>query len=137
MNNKEIDLGYIAMASYNPRQSLKPAYLRDKSEQAPDPSETVLTEGRYSITIDYPLSKPYVGLIVAGTKGMTRRKLVEEIIRCYKEIYASEEDPGNIPGMLNRQTSEGPYGIWGHDLGDLMLHTAFVKGTQITISCDS
>ena len=30
-------------------------------------------------------------------------------------------DPGHIQGMLNRESSDGPYGIWGHDIGDLVL----------------
>lgn len=29
----------------------------------------------------------------------------------------------NGPIMLNRETTTGPHGIWGHSLGDLVLHT--------------
>lgn len=27
----------------------------------------------------------------------------------------------NIPGMYNRQTSNGPYAIWGHAMKDLVI----------------
>jgi len=41
----------------------------------------------------------------------------------YEYIYAEEDaacgETPNIPGMLNRDRSEGPYGIWGHCLSDL------------------
>jgi hypothetical protein len=30
---------------------------------------------------------------------------------------------GLIPGMYNRVTTDGIFGIWGHRLGDLVLNT--------------
>lgn len=41
----------------------------------------------------------------------------------YERIYREEDEDcgptGNIPGMLNRASSKGKYGIWGHHLSDL------------------
>jgi hypothetical protein len=58
-------------------------------------------------------------------------------------MYAEEDEtsggnPGHIPGMLNRNTSEGKYGIWGHDIGDLLLCSAYVDDSgKITLGVDS
>ena len=41
----------------------------------------------------------------------------------YKKIYAAEEDPGTEDPVLNRGRSEGPYGIYGHYLEDLILES--------------
>jgi hypothetical protein len=44
----------------------------------------------------------------------------------YQTVYALEEeedgDPGHISGMLNRAKSNGPFGIWGHDITDLVYN---------------
>lgn len=45
----------------------------------------------------------------------------------YQEIYNQEDDAvvengkvvKNIPGMANRERTEGPFEIWGHSIGDL------------------
>ncbi|EGC36645.1 hypothetical protein DICPUDRAFT_150822 [Dictyostelium purpureum] len=45
----------------------------------------------------------------------------------YQWIYKEEEsqvgNPGHIEGMLNRDQSHGRYGIYGHDLGDLVYNS--------------
>lgn len=58
----------------------------------------------------------------------TRADLARAVAARYCAIYAEEEEstkvePGYIPGMLNRNRTNGRYGIWGHDIGDLLLHT--------------
>jgi hypothetical protein len=95
------------------------------------------------LVIDYPLETPFKTRFTVDTKGMTRRKLVGLIIKSYRKIYDDEDkdvggETGNIPGMLNRAPSQGRYGIWGHCLGDLMLHTAKLqKSGNVSVSCDS
>ena len=43
-----------------------------------------------------------------------------------------------IPNMYNRITTEGKFGIWGHDLGDLILHTVWIDNDNvITLGVDS
>jgi hypothetical protein len=143
---KTIDLGLVHMSSYTPDSRLGPDYYFDpkdsdynddyaKEIRALKPDEEVLPSGKYVLEISYPLTNPF--LHEFETKGMTRRELVNLIVESYKEIYKSEEDPGYIPGMLNRAASDGQYGIWGHHMSDLDLHTAYVKGKTITVSCDS
>lgn len=65
----------------------------------------------------------------ADCTGWTRQHLAQAVQESYRHIYAAEEDtqsrdPGRVPGLLNRERSDGAYGIWGDDLGDLMLEGA-------------
>lgn len=47
----------------------------------------------------------------------------------YQKMYEMEEeedgDVGNIPGMLNRQTSNGMFGVWGHSIDDLLYNGGY------------
>jgi hypothetical protein len=83
------------------------------------------TKLKFSVT--YPLTTTKnIELDLEG--GWTIGQFIEAVIKAYKDIYDEEHravgDPGHIPGMLNRATSAGPYGIWGHDLNDLVLSGA-------------
>jgi hypothetical protein len=83
-------------------------------------------EPTITFTIDYPVTNPMVVTLTHEDKSpWTRRQFIEAVIAAYKDIYAAEVDPGHIPGMLNRKTSTGPFGIWGHDIGDLVLEGAY------------
>jgi hypothetical protein len=58
----------------------------------------------------------------------TRADLARAVAERYAAIYADEAattavPAARVPGMLNRAQTSGRYGIWGHDLGDLMLVT--------------
>ena len=57
--------------------------------------------------------------------------LVILILNDYKRIYDTEEITMEVlkenPIMYNRGFSNGIFGIWGHDIGDLLLHTLCVK----------
>ena len=67
-------------------------------------------------------------------KGFTRADLARSISNTYKAVYAEEERTTQIKvvpldqrtGLINRNKTNGKYGIWGHDLGDLVLHTVEV-----------
>lgn len=134
MSSRKIKLGYIHMSSWTPTSRLGDDYNFDPTDEAYnwksskevrnlDPAETVLPDGTYTLEIDYPLSTTYTEEFTTTPVGLTRRGLVNIIVRAYKAIYDAKDDP---------------YGIWGHCLSDLMLHTARVspKGT-ITVGCDS
>lgn len=56
------------------------------------------------------------------------KSLIEKIESDYQTIYEIEDNEANpndyiptSPGMINRGKSFGPFGIWGHVLGDLVL----------------
>lgn len=146
---KTIHLGYLHMEGWERVQGLFSEWMYKDPEYKTEiahtsPHEVVLDPNtKYTLEIDYPLSNPFIGEFTTGPDGMTRLDLVERIVETYKAIY-QEEDEGvghpteNIPGMLNRRTSDGPYGIWGHCLGDLMLHTAEIDDNNvITLGVDS
>ena len=106
------------------------------------PEEIILKKGEYTLVIDYPLSTPFEKEFKVSKKGMTRQEFVDMACESYQLIYAIEEasegKTGNIPGMLNRTSSSGKYGIWGHHIGDLTIHILYVgENNVITLGVDS
>lgn len=95
------------------------------------PDTIVITRDNITITFDYPLSTS-AKLTFTKLGGFSRFDFFCCIYEGYKTIYDQEEDvdgdPGLIPGMLNRMSSNGPYGIWGHVMGDLYLEAVIDKG---------
>lgn len=103
-------------------------YAGQVVENAQDISGVKITNAKeISIQFDYPLDKPAVLTFTSDT-GFT----LKDIYRCvhdgYAKIYAAEEDPGELPGMLNRAKSEGLYGIWGHHVSDLYFEALILTG---------
>lgn len=86
--------------------------------------EIVIKDEKISIIFTYPLSVRVV-LQFENKRGFTRMDLLRCIYEGYKKIYDEEEkevgDPGTYNMLYNRRESKGPYGIWGHYLGDLYL----------------
>lgn len=96
-----------------------------------------LPEGEYEFRYDYPLR----------TTAKFKRKLTEKTsarnilrfgARDYKRIYDAEDreagDPGYIHGMFNRESSDGPYGIWGHYMGDLFFESIYIDPKRRVIT---
>lgn len=86
----------------------------------------LVLEGEYTFVYTYPLSTPaHIKHPLIASVSAIDILLVAQAD--YNFIYDAEEkaagDPGHIPGMLNRQQSEGPYGIWGHDFSDLYFES--------------
>ncbi|KAG5368810.1 hypothetical protein CJU90_1040 [Yarrowia sp. C11] len=107
----------------------------DKEEIVLTMEEIKMPEGeeddpKYVLLIlDYPLDDDYEFKVFPDDKrGFTRGHLIREVKRHYDRVYAEEEETStvpvtNIPNMMNRVTTDGNYGVWGHDLSDLALHT--------------
>jgi len=76
----------------------------------------------YTLVIDYPLDNPAKFQIKTGIKGMSSIQVIDKIIKSYHKVYEQ-----NI------------HGVWGHDIGDLMLVTVYVdhKKKLITLDVDS
>ena len=81
------------------------------------------------VTIDYPLLNP---LTYELPFSHVLNNVLENICEKYKEIYREEEETttveagpiGETPSgiyLMNRCTTTGKYGIWGHDIGDLYI----------------
>ena len=90
------------------------------------------------IIIDYPLSKAIEVEIKSDNPiGFTRSELVLKISKEYKRVYREEEESTSVKtvpvdereGVVNRNTTDGKYGIWGHDLVDLDLSAIYIHRT--------
>lgn len=77
------------------------------------------------ICIKYPLSSPAYYQFELK-KNMVHSDLLYLYTIGYQLTYYIEEsddkDPGHIPGMFNRASSNGRFGIWGHDIEDLVYN---------------
>jgi hypothetical protein len=81
------------------------------------------------IIIDYPLNSPATFEIATTGQGFSRKQLITEISEKYHEIYKLEESTAitkTIPldkrkGLINRNQTDGKFGVWGHDISDLDL----------------
>lgn len=95
-----------------------------------DPNEVVFTSDQpMKVLIDYPLDTEVTFEIEPVDGKFVRKYLVEKIIRKYMEIYREEAKSTQVEVipkdqrvfLLNRNQTDGKYGIWGHDLSDLSL----------------
>jgi hypothetical protein len=94
------------------------------------PDEIVIPFEHAVLVIDYPLSTPTSMAIAAPIAlGFTRAALVKTICDEYAQVYDAEEGTAAIKtipieergAMRSRNRTDGAYGIWGHDLEDLIL----------------
>jgi hypothetical protein len=146
-NSIRIQLGAIDIENWKPtsKKCFSYDFYYETDEYKNDvenckPDEVVLKANKtYKLIISYPVSTPYTVDINTGKKGLTRIKVIDLICKHYRKMYAEEDgsssmgDPGHIPGMLNRNISDGKYGIWGHDIGDLCLVNMYVNDNKKTI----
>jgi hypothetical protein len=110
-----------------------------------DKNEKVIDENKVTLIIDYPLNHPYKGEL-RSNNGFTRLSLIKEISQIYHQIYIEEETTATVKTLpmskrkiYNRNETNGTYGIWGHDLGDLVLSDIQVyrnSAGQITITLE-
>lgn len=89
--------------------------------------EVVIPEKELTVIVDYPLSSNYRFELVSKN-GFTRTQLINEISKRYYQLYDEEENTATIKTVplqqrkiYNRNQTNGKYGIWGHDIGDLVL----------------
>jgi len=104
------------------------------------PDEVVIQNNKISILIDYPLKKSVMFEVVSDG-GFTRSELGREVSTLYKNIYSEEESTSSVrivplserKGIINRNETNGKYGIWGHDIEDLDLGSAVIRKTKTGI----
>lgn len=99
--------------------------------------EVVIKEKELTVIVDYPLSSNYKFELISK-KGFTRAQLINEISNRYYQLYDEEEKTATIKTVpmqqrkiLNRNQTNGKYGIWGHDIGDLVLDEIHVFKNEI------
>ena len=97
-----------------------------------DPDEIVITKPQIRVSFSYPLGQEHIFKLTAptGKDGFSRAGLAAKIARIYQYIYQEEEKTsptteGQESGLLNRAQTEGRFGIWGHELGDLVLDSVW------------
>lgn len=118
MDSNSIDLGYIPIV--DPIEDIR---------NLENPTNIIIDKGKIDVLFEYPLTNKVIKTFYADTTdGFTKAGLIEMICDFYEEIYDEEEKTtstkiGNLPNMLNRNITDGRYGIWGHAIGDLLLHT--------------
>jgi len=147
MKDNMKQLGYVEMHKWKKNHPLFPKWysFSSSAELHLDRTEVILPKGIYTLKIDYPLSIPFK--VKINSKGMTREQVIQEVVKRYKQVYREEDksskikpllrkDGGNAP-LLNRQQTDGKYGIWGHVLSDLILHTLYIRGKTLTVGVDS
>jgi hypothetical protein len=123
---KKIILGDVPIAKWEKGDSLYSDWMKEEKEYIKEiaknkPDDIILPSGDYVLQIDYPLGNPFMTRFVVEDGGMTREQLVILVIKSYKKIYKNEDK----------------YGIWGHNIGDLILCSAEVDGNIITLGVDS
>jgi len=118
-----------------PRFNYHLASGEDWADDPDDPDPASVADGRFfdsspeiRVEFEYPL-KTAITRVLAHDGGFTRRDFAEAVASEYQKIYAEEEasmtdspEPQGI--LLNRSRTNGVHGIWGHDLGDLVLESA-------------
>jgi len=107
------------------------------------PDEIVIPFEHATLVIDFPLTVPAtVGITAAIPQGFTRAELVRAICDEYAHVYDAEEGtahtkpvpPDERGDRRERNRTDGAYGIWGHDLEDLVLTSArWVRQSNDTV----
>ncbi len=94
--------------------------------------EIVIPFPRAALVIEFPLTHPaLITINSALPQGFTRGELVRSICEEYAHIYAgeegtslnSEESLEDRGERVERNRTDGAYGIWGHRLDDLILRS--------------
>ncbi|RZJ55040.1 MAG: hypothetical protein EOO44_02830 [Flavobacterium sp.] len=92
-----------------------------------DKDKIMISQNNVTIIIDYPLTNKYQ-FDLKSEKGFTREMLLTEISKHYFKLYEEEENSATVKTlpmekrtMYNRNQTNGKYGIWGHDIADLVL----------------
>ncbi len=110
----------------------------------PEASSTqAVSEGvTISVIFNYPLKKPVVERYLGP---LTCSELHSKIMETYARIYREEDE--TMPAgphstyILNRNTTNGIHGIWGHTLEQLlvwgMIPVSTAKGRLYTLGVDS
>ncbi len=149
--NEDFESGYGSHISLGPRW-----FHRDINNME-EKNKVLIDKHKVTLRIDYPLKDTFEFEIIPadGKSNFTRFSLVNEIFRTYQKIYKEEKETTTLPVetvadrakrtgkghpmMLNRASTDGTYGIWGHELSDLVLCSIYYNSEKntCTLSIDS
>jgi hypothetical protein len=97
------------------------------------PDEIVIPFEHATLVIDFPLTVPAtIAITAAIPQGFTRSELVRAICDEYQHVYDAEEGTAQTKPLPReergergeRNRTDGAYGIWGHDLEELVINSA-------------
>ena len=134
-----VDLGYGSIVRSAERDGRYPSGSQkseDDWEMIPFSEEqlntVVVPFDEVIIQISYPLSR-IANFLVQNKGGLTLRQTINVCSDIYHFIYDKEEETTETPAKLgceggaapafNRCRTNGKYGIWGHVITDLMMHS--------------
>ena len=98
--------------------------------------EIVISQTNVILLIDYPLENAIeINIKSNDSNGFTRKELAQKISTEYNRIYKEEEESAKTKttpieerqGLINRNKTDGKYGIWGHDIDDLDLSAIILR----------
>lgn len=80
---------------------------------------------KYDCVITYPLKRDCKFKVLSDENLLV---MILQICNKYRQIYKEERETmsnkeGLIENSYNRDTSDGKWGIWGHMLGDITIHS--------------
>lgn len=73
-----------------------------------------------------------MALSISFPGGFTRRQLVEQVAKTYRQIY-EEEKASKESSPLPEDETDGKYRIWGHDISELVLEGMIYRPATKTI----
>jgi hypothetical protein len=110
------------------------------------PDEIVIPFERANLLIVYPLTVPAtVPLQAAISYGFTRGELARTICEEYANVYEVEDATAALKPVPREERAERPdrnrtdgvYGIWGHDLDELVLTALhWTRGTDGVVTIE-
>jgi len=113
---KEFVIDYSATWDYSQPYCVRVVDYKDVQIRADliGGNEIVAESPEIEIVFDYPLSHEVTLPFSNDGKPFTRRDFWRAVYEGYTQIYREEDE-------AERQDFDGPYGIWGHDIGDLHI----------------
>lgn len=116
--------GFVGLTIAAEEHALK--YLREPNKKVHIAANTILV-------IDYPLRQPVeLKLGNSPVGGFSYKDLIRFVGSAYRMLYKREAETTILPvenmrdrypgcHLSNRAPTDGEFGIWGHDIGDLQL----------------
>lgn len=137
-DSKEFEDGIVPWASIEKPENDIPKLIGNH--------QVVIPESKVTVIIDYPLKNEY-RFELESESGFTKEQLLRKISENYYKLYEEEESSATVKtipvmertGLVNRNQTDGKYGVWGHDITDLVLSKVLVykaANGQIVLSLD-
>ena len=110
-------------------------YDRYQKEMTEYPAEGMLdiAPGTYTLELDYPLSMKYKVEVIVPEHLLTRQQLMDIAAEAYHKVYYFVNEGIYADGIDETSQIWNKYGIWGHSMGDLTIHTFYIDDETNTI----